>query len=104
MHFRGLPEGGCFPPIIPNGTFIASSMAGHPRQAVFDIRATGTTRGGVSLLWEEITGILLDDVRCKLTSDKYRSGGLEFQLGQCELRTEQERITRVRDTRSNTAC
>ncbi|WP_455232230.1 hypothetical protein [Geopseudomonas aromaticivorans] len=92
MHFRELGNGGYFPPIIPNGRFMAMPGHGRPMQELFEVRDEGLFTGGVFLLWKDITGIVLDGQLCRIASDKYRSGGLGFLLGGCEHRTSQGRI------------
>lgn len=84
MHFRELGNGNYFPPIIPNGVFMASPRTGYPVQEIFQVRDEGLFAGGVFLLWSEITGIVLDGDCCRIASDKYASGGLSFLVGDCE--------------------
>ena len=65
MHFRELGNGDYFPPIIPNGMFMASPRAGYPVQEIFQVRDEGLFAGGVFLLWDEITGIAFLTERCE---------------------------------------
>lgn len=95
MRFREIGAGEYFPPIIPNGAFVASTKVGEPRREIFEVRAEGIFAGGIFLLWGDITGIVLDENRCRLATDKYRSGGIEFVLGGCEHRTEHGPLTRM---------
>ncbi len=95
MHFRELGNGDYFPPIIPNGVFMASPRTGYPVQEIFQVRDEGLFAGGVFLLWSEITGIVLDDQRCKLASDKYASGGIAFLTERCEHRTSRRTLVSV---------
>ncbi len=95
MHFRELSNGDYFPPIIPNGVFMASPRAGYPVQEIFQVRDEGLFAGGVFLLWSEITGIVLDGQLCKLASDKYASGGIAFLTERCEHRTSRRTLVSV---------
>lgn len=88
MHFRELDNGGYFPPVIPNGWFMARPEHGYPMQELFEVREEGLFAGGVFLLWEDITGIVLDGERCLIASDKYRSGDFSFVVNGCEHRPE----------------
>lgn len=83
MHFRELGNGEYFPPIIPNGRFIAVPRAGYPMQEIFQVRDEGLFARGVFLLWQEIAGIVLDGQRCMLASSKYPSR-VGFLIGRCE--------------------
>ena len=95
MHFRELGNGHYFPPIIPNGAFMASPRAGYPVQEIFQVRDEGLFAEGVFLLWGEITGIVLDGQLCKLASDKYASGGIAFLTERCEHRTSRRTLVSV---------
>ena len=86
---------GIFPSHHPERIVRGSPETGPIEAGIFEVRDDGVYAGGIHLLWDDITGIALDDSRCRLVSDKYRSGGIEFLIGSCELRTPAGGITRI---------
>ncbi len=97
MEFRKLDDGSYFPPVLPNGDFMAIPYGGTRKQLLFRLQDEGIFAAGVFFLWEDLSGIMLEGSLCRIVSDKYLSGGVSFQLGLCEHRlVDGEIITAMR--------
>ena len=97
MLFRQRDDGGVFPPIIPNGDFLAIPPGAHQKLVVFQVRETGLHAPGLNVTWGEIAGVSIIDRTCFIVCPKYASGGLRFQLGSCELRQADGQLLRIID-------
>lgn len=61
-----------------------SELAGQSRQRKLEVRESGIHAGGICLLWEDITGIVLDEGRCRLVTTS-ALGGIT-RIGVCLVR------------------
>lgn len=55
--------------------------AGQSRHRKLEVRESGIHAGGICLLWEHITGIVLDEGRCRLVTTS-KLGGVA-RIGVC---------------------
>lgn len=92
MEFRKLSNGGYFPPILPNGDFMAVPSGGTRKQLLFTLQEEGLFAAGVFFLWEDLSGVMLEGSTCRIVSEKYLSGGVSFQLGHSEHRLDDGEI------------
>ncbi|WP_137887541.1 hypothetical protein [Pseudomonas sp. 2FE] len=97
MEFKKRPDGGYFPPVLPNGEFYGIALGGDFQQLLFTVNEDGLYAAGLHYLWSDITGIsLTPNDGFRINSDKYRSGGLAFHPGMSFLKTaDGERIARM---------
>lgn len=80
MEFIKISPGRVHPPIVPNGRIYGYAVAGGTQEAeLFEIQSEGIVGRGISLRWEEITGVALDEARCGILTKKYSSGGIWFR-------------------------
>lgn len=88
LEFRLLESGDYFPPVIPDGEFLAFTPGRRAFVRMFSVQAEGLFAEGIFLRWAEITGVSITGRLCRVNTDKYLSGGFAFELGECELRRE----------------
>lgn len=86
MEFRNLDNGRYFPPVLPNGDFMAVPSGSTRKQLLFALQDEGLFAAGVFFRWEDLSGILLDGNTCRIASHKYLSGGMSFQIDHSEHR------------------